>query len=85
VSREEKVFLFLTLFILCLTLASFVSAMTKQNNAKELTVLSELTKLPGFARSTSFLEHRISLYKDNSNRLYPKMFSTGKMDFVYAQ
>ncbi|WP_297441618.1 hypothetical protein [Sulfurimonas sp.] len=47
--------------------------------------MSKLTKLPGFASSTSFLEHRIHCYRDSSNQLYPKMQDLKQMDFVYAQ
>jgi hypothetical protein len=61
----------------------------KPNNYKEVDTpiknLTSITKLPGIAISTPYLEKRIIYYKDYSNKLYPNMKNYSKMDFVYAK
>jgi len=47
-------------------------------------MLSKIIRLPGFASSNSFLEHRVGFYSDSSNRLYPQMRGYKQMDYVYA-
>jgi hypothetical protein len=84
-SREEKSFVLLLFCMLFLTSYALYSVSQKASNKKEIELLSQITKLPGFTRSTSFLEHRIQIYEDSSNQLYPKMKNYKQMDFVYAQ
>ncbi len=45
----------------------------------------KITRLPGMARSSAYLEARFPAYADYSNTVYPKMRQTGYMDFVYAK
>jgi len=75
----------LTVAIVTIFLFTLFFVLHKQTNECEIKNLSSLIKLPDFARSTSFLEHRIQSYEDASNRLYPKMQYTKQMDFVYAK
>ncbi len=51
----------------------------------EIQTLTKLTKLPGIALSTGYLENRVIYYKDYSNQLYPQMKNSSKMDYVYAK
>ena len=44
-----------------------------------------LSRLPSTVNSTSFLEKRISVYDDFSNRLYPQMSQSTQGSFVYAK
>jgi hypothetical protein len=68
-----------------MTSFTFYLLLNKKSNEREIINLSKITKIPGIARSTSFLEHRVQCYTDVSNRLYPKMQYYKQMDFVYAQ
>jgi len=52
---------------------------------KNIKVLTKLTKLPGLAISTSYLEKRVLYYDDYSNKIYPDMKNYSQMDFVYAK
>ncbi len=44
-----------------------------------------LSRLPSTVNSTSFLEKRVSVYDDFSNRLYPQMSQSTQGSFVYAK
>jgi len=44
-----------------------------------------LSTLPSTVNSTSFLEKRVSVYNDFSNRIYPQMSEYTQESFVYAQ
>lgn len=67
-------------FILMLSTSTY-------SHKRELKIqeLTNLTKLPGIALSTNYLEHRVIYYEDYANKLYPKMSNYKKMDYVYAQ
>jgi len=56
-----------------------------KSNERAIKTISKITRVPGFALSTSYLENRIIYYKDSSNRLYPQMKHYKQMDYVYAQ
>ena len=43
-----------------------------------------LSKLPGFALSSGFIEYRVRSYDDRAGSLYPKMSNYKNMDFIYA-
>lgn len=77
---------FLTLSI---SLTTFFSLAYYSNYSKEREVqieaVTSLTKLPGLALSTAYLEHRVIYYRDDSNRLYPQMKNDSKMNYVYAK
>jgi len=79
--------LFFSTLILSLTLLFILSFKAKysEDRAQQISTLTQLTKLPGLALSTGYLEHRISFYSDDSNTLYPKMKNYTKMDYVYAK
>lgn len=51
----------------------------------QIQTLTRLTKLPGLALSTGYLESRIIYYSDDSNQLYPEMKNYSKMDYIYAK
>ena len=55
-----------------------------RSNTLPIHKLSLLIHLPGFASSSSFLEHRVGFYSDDSNQLYPQMKTFQQMDYVYA-
>jgi hypothetical protein len=54
----------------------------KNNSVRELTYL---TKLPGIALSTTYLQKRVIYYDDYSNKLYPQMKNYSKVNFVYVK
>jgi hypothetical protein len=53
-----------------------------ENSIKKL---QKLTQLPSLSNSTTFLEHRVALYQDFSNRIYPQMQEHTYREFVYAE
>lgn len=55
-----------------------------KERAIEIKNLTKLTKLPGIALSTSYLQNRVIYYEDYSNKLYPQMQKYHKMDYVYV-
>ena len=75
------------------TLASFtlvsllliVFSLYHTRDTKSLEQLSQVAAFPSVALSNSFLEKRITLYDDTSNRLYPEMHNFQKLDFIYAR
>jgi len=73
-------FISFSLFVALLSQASY-----SPQRKSQIQTLTKLTKLPGIALSTGYLENRIIYYKDHSNKLYPKMRNYSKMDYVYAQ
>ncbi|MEA1982951.1 MAG: hypothetical protein U9N39_05345 [Campylobacterota bacterium] len=56
-----------------------------QDRESQIATLTRLTKLPGIALSTDYLEHRNPYYADSSNQLYPRMKNYSQMDYVYAK
>ena len=72
--------LFLATFILLLSASSY-----SKPRETQIHQLTTLTKLPGIALSTPYLENRVLYYRDHSSRLYPKMKNYSKMDYVYAR
>ncbi len=52
---------------------------------QDIKTLTKLTRLPGLAISTSYLEKRVLYYDDYSNKLYPSMKNYSQMDFVYVK
>lgn len=56
---------------------------TKQKS--DLTLISNLTKLPNISYSTSIYEPKIKEYKDFSNRFYINQKDINYMDFVYEK
>ena len=56
----------------------------KQDYPKQIEALSGVTKIPSIAYGGSFLEYRVSLYDDESGRLYPQMSNYKTREFVYA-
>ena len=76
-------------FLLGLLIATFVTLIrtSEYSQSRELQIqnLTQLTKLPGIALSTPYLENRVIYYKDYSHRQYPKMKNYSKMDYVYAK
>ena len=69
-----------SLFVILLSQSSYSTQRESQ-----IKVLTKLTKLPGIALSTGYLESRVIYYKDYSNQLYPQMKNSSKMDYVYAK
>lgn len=80
----QKFFLFFGLLIVTFIslIASSEYSLTRETQLENLT---ELTKLPGIALSTPYLENRLIYYEDYSNRLYPQMKNYSKMNYVYAK
>ena len=72
--------------MLVLTL-SFISLFILPSGEQEtkLKQLQELTTLPSLTNSTTFLEHRVAIYKDFSNRIYPSQKEHTYREFVYAE
>lgn len=62
-----------------------VSSGSGDETRKYIQNLTSLTKLPGLALSTPYLEKRILYYGDDSNKLYVGMKNKSQMDFVYAK
>jgi hypothetical protein len=59
--------------------------MPPQHNYPQIfQAVTQVTHMPSFAYSGSFLEYRISLYDDGSGRIYPKMSNYKTREFVYA-
>jgi len=66
----------------------FFTIITKANDNQTkvyIQNITKLTKLPGIALSTSYLQNRIIYYDDYSNKLYPQMKNYSQTDFVYAK
>ncbi len=53
--------------------------------ASSIKSLHRLSTLPSSVNSTPFLEKRIAVYDDFSNRLYPQMSESTQGSFVYAK
>lgn len=71
----------LTLFLLLVLHASY----HESTHAGYLRDITKITRLPGIAYGSSYLEARIPIFEDDSNRLYPQMPMTGSRDYVYAK
>jgi hypothetical protein len=54
----------------------------RANSIKNIHLLS---RLPSTVNSTPFLEKRVALYDDFSNRLYPQMSESTGGSFVYVK
>ncbi len=80
----SKFFLFFFLLMGAFSLLILPSKYSKERELK-IQKLTSLTKLPGLALSTGYLENRVIYYEDYSNQLYPKMKNYLKMDYVYAK
>lgn len=65
-----------------LMLSSPSSSLKREEAIKNI---QTLTTLPWVVNSTPFLEKRIRVYDDFSNRLYPKMNKSTYGNFVYAK
>jgi len=52
---------------------------------QKLYQFEELTQLPSPTNSTTFLEYRVSLYQDFTNKIYPQMQENSYSEFVYAE
>lgn len=75
---------FVFLIFLCIAFGYVVSALNGTQNS-EIQRLSNITKLPGIALSTTYLENRILYYDDDSNQLYPTQKKYTYTGFVYAK
>ena len=80
----KKFFTLFSLFIATFILLISASSYSKPRET-QIRQLTTLTKLPGIALSTPYLENRVLYYRDHSSRLYPKMKNYSKMDYVYAR
>jgi len=80
----KKFLLFLTL-LMGIFFSLILHSEYSQTRQTQIESFTTLTKLPGLALSTGYLEKRVIYYEDHSNSLYPKMRNYLKMDYVYAK
>ena len=66
-------------------LALILFATTDLKRASSIKNIHLLSTLPSSVNSTSFLEKRVAVYDDFSNRLYPQMSESTQGSFVYVQ
>lgn len=79
-------YLFLgTSFLLSVLLLLLFNSSYSKRREDSINQLTSITKLPGMALSTTYLENRVLYYDDYSNRLYPQMKNNSKTSFVYAK
>ncbi len=55
------------------------------HRATSIKSLHLLSRLPSTVNSTPFLEKRVAIYDDFSNRIYPQMSQSTQGSFVYAK
>jgi hypothetical protein len=84
-SRLAKQFIVALSGLISLFIFLLLSTDYSRDREKQITNVSMLSKLPGIALSTSYLEKRVIYYDDYSNSLYPKMKNYSQVDFVYAK
>ncbi len=80
----KKFFALAALFIVAFLVLLSASSYSKTRET-QISNLTKLTRLPGVALSTSYLQNRVLYYQDHSSRLYPEMKNYSKMDYVYAK
>jgi hypothetical protein len=80
----SKLFL-LALALLLLSLTLIVSITVFEPKKPTIENFAQLTTLPGFALSVTYLEPKNRFYADNHESLFVKMKPINTMDFVYAK
>ena len=66
-------------------IALFSFSSSNPQRAEAIQNIQTLTTLPSTVNSTPFLEKRVKIYDDFSNRIYPQMSESSYGSFVYAQ
>jgi len=66
-------------------LALIIFTTTDVKRASSIKNIHLLSTLPSSVNSTPFLEKRVAIYDDFSNRLYPQMSESSQGSFVYVK